>query len=99
MLWFSNFILNLILWLTTECADAVVVEEKLLQLQAAVQPLHFRDVIIIKGSPAQVDQFIQIDQLGNPLAVKVQGSDLVKIQRHKHIKNVYNIEDVNHFNS
>lgn len=80
MLWFFSVTVKLILLPTIECADVVVDEEELLQLQAAIQPLHFRDVIIIERSPPQVDQFIQIDQLRNPLAVKVQGSYLVKIK-------------------
>lgn len=64
--------------LAIECADVVVVERKLLQLQTAVQTLHFRNFIIIEGGPAQVDQFIQIIQFGNPLVVQSQSSDLVK---------------------
>ena len=67
--------------LTTESADAVVVQGKLLQLQATLQSLHFRDVVVIEGGPAKVYQLIQINQLGNPLAVKVQGCELVKSVR------------------
>lgn len=74
-----DIIVKLTVWLTTECADVIVVEGKLLQLQAVIKTLHFRNVIIIKGGPTQVDQLIQIDQFGNPLAVKVQRSDLVRI--------------------
>lgn len=68
--------------LAIECADVVVVERKLLQLQTAVQTLYLRNFIIIEGGPAQIDQFIQIIQFGNPLVVQSQSSDLVKTHRY-----------------
>lgn len=48
---------------------------------AVVQTLHFRDVVVIEGGPAQVDQFVQVGEPGEPLAVKVKGCDLLRVQR------------------
>lgn len=78
------------MWLTVERADAVIVKGKLFQLRTAVKTLHFGNVIIIKGGPAQVDQFIQIDQFGNPLAVEIQRRDLVRAWSHKCIITGFN---------
>jgi hypothetical protein len=46
---------------------------------AVVQTLHFRDVI--EGVPAQFNQFAQVDEPGEHLAVKVKGCDLLRVQR------------------
>lgn len=67
------------LWLTVQRADVVVVQGQFFQLQAVVKTLDFRDLVVVEGGPAQVRQLTQIDQLGNPLVVKVQGGDLFKI--------------------
>lgn len=67
------------MWLTVQRADVVVVQGQFFQLQAVVKTLDFRDLVVVEGGPAQVRQLTQIDQLGNPLVVKVQGGDLFKI--------------------
>lgn len=71
------FSILLIVCLTTEWADVVVVNEKLLQLEAMIKTFQFRDGVVVKRCPAQVYQLIHITDPGNSLIVQVQGGDLV----------------------